>query len=249
MKKVKRQDQIIIRKKIEGFLTTVEEEQFNKLMGTSEEARSYYQKEAILHHSLEYDSSQIPEVDISDPIMQSVNSLNIRRQSPGKVRIIKPVSRILLLSYAAILLIGLIMGSMATYLGTTNVKMPDVKEVSGTLARPAGDGYSFNQAGTGIKVSNFTSGEFRMLIVEIETADSILCTIRDEQKTELSPNIMLLFSDGNFRQTNQQGNEESYQCSGKNVFLINNVDPLKTGSIIFTREDKLIYEFALTTRL
>jgi hypothetical protein len=244
MKKIKKRDQIIIRKKIDGVLSAEEEMQFNELIKTSPDALSFYQTEAVMHHSLEYNSRQIPEIDFSDQIIQAVNPMKIiRRTFPGKIQLFTYVNRIQILAYAAVLVVGLVFGSIATYLGTTHVKMPDVNAVSGTLAKSVGNGYSFNQAGTGIKVQNFKSGDFRMLIVDIATSDTVLCTIKDIQKTELSQNIKLLYSEGNFQPAKQAESEQSYLCSGKNVFVINNVDRFNAGSILFSRKDKLIYEY------
>jgi hypothetical protein len=244
MKKIKKQDQIIIRKKIDGVLSAREEEQFNYLIKTSPEARSFYQKEAILHHSLKYNSSHIPKIDISDQIIQAVSPLKIiRRKFSKNIRLFISVRRSQFLAYAAVLMIGLILGSIATYIGGAHVKMPDVNEVSGTIAKSSGDGYLFNQAGTGIKVHNYKSGDFRTLIVDIVTIDTVLCTIRDGQKAESSQNIKLLFSNGNFLIVKEDECEQSYRCSGKNIFLINNVDRFNMGSVRFTRKDKLIYEY------
>jgi hypothetical protein len=244
MKKLRKRDQIIIRKKIDGMLSPGEEVQFNELIETSTEARSFYQKEAIMHHCLEYNSSQIPEIDLSDKIIQAVKPLQIiRRPFPKKIQIFTSVNTSHILAYAAILMIGLILGSIATYFGATHFILPNTNEVSGTIAKPVEDGYSFNQAGTGIKVQNVKSGDFRMLIVDIETTDAVLCTIRDCQKAVSPQNVKLLFSDGNFQTAIQDKIEQSYLCSGKNVFLINNVDRFNTGSIRFSRKDKLIYEY------
>ena len=244
MKKISKQGQILIQKKIDGVLTAMEEEQFNDLINTSPEARSFYQKVAILHHSLEFNSGHIPGIDLSDQIMEAVNPQKIiRRPFTQNTRHFTSVNHRQILAYAAILIIGVILGSMATYFGTGNVKMPDADEVSGTIAKPAGDGYSFYQGGTGIKVQNYKSGDFRMLIVDIETADTVVCSIGNRQKSDLSQNVKLLFLEGNFQIAKNNENEQNYICHGKNVFLINNVDRLDRGSIRFTRKDKLMYEY------
>jgi hypothetical protein len=244
MKKIKKQDQIIIRKKIDGVLSPSEEVLFNELIETSPEARSFYQKEAIMHHCLEYNSSHVPEIDLSDKIIQAVKPIKIiRRPFSKKIQLFTSVNSSHILAYAAILMIGLILGSIATYFGATHIILPDASEVSGTIANPVDDGYSFNRKGTAIKVQNFKSGDFRMVIVDIETTDSVLCTIRDCQKTVSVQNIKLLFSDGSFQTAKQDEIEQSYLCRGKNIFLINNVDRFNTGSIGFSRKDKLIYEY------
>jgi len=241
---MKKQYQIIIQKKIEGVLSAREEEQFNELIKTSPEARSFYQKMAILHHTLEFDSGRIPEIDFSDQIIQALKPVKIiRRPFLEKVQHFYVVNRRQILAYAAILMIGLTFGSVATYLAISQVKMPDAKEVSGTIAKPTGDGYAFNQAGTGIKIQNFKSDDFRMVIVDIETIDTVLCTIRDVHNLESMQNIKLLFSNGNFQMVKKDVEEQRYLCSGKNVFLVNNIDSFNMGSISFSRKDKLIYAY------
>jgi hypothetical protein len=241
---MKKKYQIIIQKKIDGVLSASEEEQFDELIKTSPEARSFYQKVAILHHTLEFDSGHIPEIDFSDQIIQALeHDRIIRRPFLEKVQHFYVGNRRQILAYAAILMIGLIFGSVATYLGISQVKMPDAEVVSGTIAKPTGDGYTFNQAGTGIKIQNFKSDDFRMLIVDIETIDTVLCTIRDGQVAESSGNVKLLFTKGNFQIAKKDEGGLSYLCNGKNVFLVNNVDSFNMGSISFSRKDKLIFEY------
>jgi hypothetical protein len=244
MTKISKQDQVIIQKKIDGTLSAGEEGQFKVLIETSPEARNFYRKMAILHRTMEFNSSQVPEIDYSEEIMQKVWAKEItRRPLTGKIHLFTSVSHRQFLSYAAILVIGIIFGSLATYIGTAHFSVPDANEISGTIAKPGGNGYSWNKAGTGITVQNYENGNFRMLLIDVKTNDTIFCHIQDEQKTVTSGNIKLLFSDGLFQTAKQDEKELSYQCSGQCVFLVNNVGPFERGRIRFTRNNHLIYEF------
>jgi len=126
MKKLEKQDELIIQNKIDGILSVKEEERFNELIRTSSEARRLYQSPLSLHLSMRQDSNKIPPINLSPGIMNAVKrkQLNKNRTKSGILSY--------LLRYAAILsafTIGFAIGM--------SIQSPRIEDhqVSGTVGK------------------------------------------------------------------------------------------------------------------
>jgi hypothetical protein len=244
MKKIKKQDQKIIQKKIDGLLTATEEEYFDKLISTCPEAKDLYRQLAILHHALEYNSGHIQKVNLTDEIMQSTKDKKPANGTPGFISVdFLSRNRRQVLAYAAIFIFGIMLGGFATFLGSTSAVIKDTGQFKGTMAKSESNKYSYIDGGTSIKIQDFESGSTRMHLICIETIDSIHCTFQSENGELLTSNINLLHSDGEFRIKPQGRQDLSCVCTGENVFLVNNLNGLNTDSIRFYRKNVLIYDY------
>jgi hypothetical protein len=245
MKKLEKQDEMIIQNKIDGTLSAQEEKRFKELISTSAEARRLYQSLLNLHLSLKHDSKGIPSIDFSHEIMETVEEKRFasKKKRSGLFPFI-PGNQFP--AYAALLLVGLFIGSMVTYLAVSPGKNQSLMSISGTMAKTSENESAYQEAGTVIKVREFESGEFSLLTVAVNTIDSVYCTIpyTGEKLTEQAVN--LLFSSGKFELVKETDRELSYLCIGNNIFIINkNIIPV-TSSIRFIKRNKLMYQIKPT---
>lgn len=233
----------MIQRKLDGNLSAHEEEQFNDLMRSSAEARSFYQSLLNLHHTIKNDSENIPDIDVSTVVLQRLEeNQHVPVRSPGKkMRLFRPASPRTLLAYAAILLTGLLIGSVATYMTKTGQR-PARNTLSGTMAKNEGmEGY-YAKNGTEIKIQKTEHGNFRLLTFALATDDTIHVTINGEGDKLDKEQVLLLFSEGIFQF--MAGNDKSlgYRCSGKHIFQITDERLIKSMNISFSRNNEIFYE-------
>lgn len=240
---MEKQDEIIIQNKIDGTLSAREEERFNELIKTSPEARRLYHNLANLQHSLEDDSMKIPTIDLSQGIMQAVEARQgTQSPAPKKPVIFTLTYRSQLLAYAAMLVVGLVIGSIAMYIGAGS-KTPANRDISGTMAKNTGTDYYYSEAGTEIKVQGFKSDEFQIVTIAVNTVDSIYCVIPGDEKRLPEEIVTPMFSDGKFQLSKEHNSELTYLCRGKVIFLATKNDNFKPLNVRFIKQDKMVYEF------
>jgi hypothetical protein len=236
MKKLEKQDEMIIHHKIDGNLSEKEEERFNELIRMSSEARRLYQNLLSLHLSIKHDAKKIPSIDFSQEIMKAVKNKRLMPDHKIADILSYPAFR-----YAAFLLIGLFLGSFVTYLVHSTDEKPEGLSISGTMANTAGKDNSYHEDGTGIKIQEFESGEFRMITVAVNTRDTVQCIINCKEGKSSDESADLLFSSGKFDLAKGNDDEIGYDCTGHHVFVINKNKIQATG-IRFKKKNKLIYE-------
>jgi len=244
MKRIEPKDELIIQNKIDRSLSAEEEERFNKLIATSSMARKFYADLLTLQQSLESDSKRIPLVDFSTKIMSEVKGKQIQL----KPEIHKSQFRILpfrtnFLAYAAILLIGLVIGSMATYLATSTHQIADERQFSGTISSLPALNFDYYQDGTQIKVQELLTPEVKIMTVFIHTEETIQCRISGSNARITDKNITLQFAEGKFLFVESGKEALQYSCSGSIVFQIKETtqtDPSNKLSLQFSKNNLII---------
>lgn len=244
MKKLQTEDERIIQKKVDGNLSPREEEQFFELIRISPEARRLFQRLSKLHEGLEEDSKNIPSIDFSGEIMQQINDQK-KTQTSGKTKTIRftLTHNRQFFYYAAVLLLGLFVGGIATYFGTDG-KRPDTRAISGTIAKTPETGFCYNNDGTEINIRDFEASGFHATLIVISTRDSIYCAMQGTQNESSGKlPVNLLFTEGVFQKAETTGSEERYLCWGKIIFLVNKNDNFKISKVWFIKEGNVVCEY------
>ncbi len=219
---MKRNDKILIQKKVDGPLPPPEEKQFEKLMDTSSRARKLYRKLIMVDHLLDEDAKNAKPVDVSREILRRIKSRTVQQtpaESPG--RIISPAFRKNLLAYAAILITGIILGSAITFFGTHSINEPGTEQIAGTIASSPDGNFHYNKNGTEITTGEFISGKVILTTVAVHTEETVHCRILPEKNNLTGDPITLLFTDGRFQQIESTDEKLQYTCTGTVVFQIN----------------------------
>lgn len=240
---MKKEDELLIQKKIDGILTAEEEERFIELIENSVQAHELYRKLLELHHSIVSDAESVPVIDFSKEIMQKLNDHKVRNRFSRF-----STFRTNVLAYAAILFVGLFIGSIATYLGTSTNQTIDESQLLGTIADDPEQNFDFNGDGIEIKVREFKTSKVDLTTISINTIDTIQCRIQANNKEFTSRNIKLQFSEGQFQLKDTMNNELQYSCCGSLVFQINRINGTKNLDsllIRFVRDGLIINQLDL----
>ena len=239
---LKAKDEIIIQCKIDGTLTDAETVRFNELIETSHEARALYRQLLALHKALEDDSKDIPTTDVSENVMQMISTkTKVNRQFPKQSGTFTMHFRKNFLVYAAMLLLGLVIGSLATYLKTSSDTWSDITAVTGTIVQSHEKAYLYNKNGTKIKMQQFNSDSFHLLTYAVNTKDTVYCTISGIGNELTEKNVELLLAEGIFQLTSASEGELKYLCVGKTIFQIKEMAK-PSFNIRFTNKNKVICE-------
>lgn len=242
-----KEEESLIQNKIDGLLTPEEEELFNELIERSLEARKLYQELLEVHRSINADAQNIPVVDFSKEIMKAIASK--QEVGQGKSKIIRFLAiRSNLLAYAAILFVGLFIGSIATYLGTSTNQPLNKSSLSGTIADESMQNFRYNDDTTEIAVREIADQKLKYTLIAINTIDSLQCCITTNSKTFNDKNIELWFGDGKFRLTETTENGFQYLCSGSVVFQINRMENTNAQDpvlVSFMRKGQIIRQMNL----
>lgn len=136
----------LVAQKLEGTLTAEDREELNRLLAVSSDARRYLQQMEDLEAALMRSAEIRTQPDLSKGVMERIRA----KRSPGTRRSnivtghFRAGSR-QLLRYAAILLIGLVVGSALTLVVLPGRIMPDPTDVAATMSARSGQKLSFSQ--------------------------------------------------------------------------------------------------------
>lgn len=249
MKTLEPEDELLIQNKIDDNLSAEEEIVFSKLIETSFLARKFYEDLLLLQHILGMDSKYIPHVDFSKEIMPVVKD----KQKPLKLEMNTRqfwayLSQVNFLAYAAILFIGLFIGGIVTYLGTSTNQIANESQFSGTISALPAMNFDYNQDGTQIKVQELLTPKVKIATVFIHTEEPIQCSISGSNAKVIEKNILLQFAEGEFFPV-ESGNEAlQYSCSGWIVFQIKGTTDTNSPnklSLVFTKNGMAIKQLNL----
>ncbi len=243
MTNIGKKEEWMIQSKIDGNPTGRDEEQFNELMRNSAEARIAYQRLLSLDHAIKRDSENIPAADFSTRIMRRLKEgQNTVAGVPGKtIRFIPDKSRKMLV-YAAILLTGLLSGSLITYISTREDQHPNATVVSGTMAERIVPGEYYSQNGTQIKITQAEADSFRLFTITLTSAGPVDLTIDGSDEKLRKDQLVVLFSDGIFQVKEADNGSLLGRCSGKHIFQISCKKPARSPHIRFSRNNRIFYE-------
>jgi len=136
----------LVARKLDGTLTGDERKEFDQLLAASEDHRKYLQQMEQLEEGLKQRAQKRVQPDFSPKVMERIRA----KKGPGTGRsnIVRghfmEASRPLL-RYAAILLIGLVVGSALTLVLLPGRIIPDPTDVAATMSARSGQKLSFSQ--------------------------------------------------------------------------------------------------------
>jgi hypothetical protein len=237
---MKKEDTILIQRKIDGDLSGHEEGQFTQLIERSGKARNLYQKLLLLNHSLNANANDIEPIDLSEKIMRSVQPNRILHSDSRPSHSMRIGLSSNLLNVAAILLFGFFAGGLTAYLVMNNEGVLNRQAISGTLSKTPETGHIvYSDKGTQIIVHTIPAQQLSLSVISIETDEMIECRIFDNMKLLSSENIVQL-STGNEVEIALSGSQEIVcKCSGSAIFQIKTLKGSKL-TLNFLRNKKEI---------
>ncbi|MBP7507474.1 MAG: hypothetical protein KA807_06625 [Prolixibacteraceae bacterium] len=240
MKKLETKDILLIQKKIDGDLSSKEEEKFNNIIETSNEAKKYYKQLLSIHLSLNEDSDKIKKINITDNVFSKIENKRVKNKNQGLIFYISNHRR-QILSYAAILIIGIFTGFIADQIAGGN-DIPESKEVTGTIIKNSDNIFKFKEEGIEILAQRFDSEKIKMYTISVNTMDSIFIQIENNSKILSKENVEIIFSNGEFSSIESSKEKLSYLCKGEVILQIIGSEDLLNSKILFLKEGRRIYK-------
>lgn len=111
----------LVNKRLDGMLSSAEQAELNALLAGSEKARQYILQMETLHGRMSASEFKHRQIDISRQVMAQIEKLNKEKIMEKRTRTGGlTLASNHLLKYAAMLLIGLLLGASVTYVLTTD---------------------------------------------------------------------------------------------------------------------------------
>lgn len=184
MKAITQKLKRLVDKKLEGALQESEHEELQQLLSQSEEARAYALQMETLHRSLQQAGSEKVFVDISRDVMDRVKAGMPKKE---QAKVIRLSSRLMkhnkqIMKYAAILVVGLMLGSAATFIllhGSSETKQVNMSAtISGRSLQPV----SHIEDSWQVQIQPVASTDRVVLMVNLRSALPVMLTLRYDQQ-------------------------------------------------------------------
>ncbi len=211
--------QLLVDKKLEGTLSDDERETLQQWLSASEEANAYASQMEDLHRSLVDAGKEKKFVDFSDAVMEQISTNQIRN-NPSKV--INLASRLRhyntqAMKYAAMLVVGLLLGSAVTvmlFLGKTGLQE---KDVSATISARSGQAITFDEEAWQIHIQPLVATDMVILIVSVTSSQMLTMNLSFDQQVYRLESTRFLGSKGSSGVSSRSGTA-GVEITGDQVF-------------------------------
>jgi hypothetical protein len=169
MVKVSKRLEELANKMLDGQLSQKESLELEELVSASAEARTYLEQMQQLHSSLTEAALESKNIEVSQEVMKRVGG-NTGFTGPTIIRTLLNRNT---MRYAAILVIGLLLGSMLTYVMLSDLNRINRVDARATLTNQGNKSYFYSGAGWMINFNHYALDNQIGLIVISRAEDSI----------------------------------------------------------------------------
>lgn len=171
MKTINKRLEQLVNDKLEGSIIPEENLELEHLLRESEEARLYFIQMKEIHQSLLEAAEEKADVDVTEQVMTRVWQLHAQKQAARTFHLASYFSAYSkqMMRYAAMLAIGLILGSAFTFIAynwQTDVQREDVSATISTRSSQAVDGVGSTWQ---LFTQPVVTGDMAMLVVSLNT--------------------------------------------------------------------------------
>ncbi len=164
----------LVQRKLDNILTLKEQREFEGLIAESEQARLYHEKMVRMHNDLLEINRGSQEIDISNEIMEVIMENKSHQASKQHGIMAKSTLKWQrIFKYAAVLLIGLMIGSAATYVYFKGDFKPDTGSAAATFSARSGQVYSFSGEGWKLIVNYFIIDKEISLFTTLQSSNML----------------------------------------------------------------------------
>ncbi|MBN1768334.1 MAG: hypothetical protein JXR50_11920 [Prolixibacteraceae bacterium] len=226
---MKKEHEILIQKKVDGQLSTTEEDKFDKLISQSAEANKYYNEIKKVDELLISDATRAKTIDNTHSIMNSIGKSNVQH-TKTKTRLFTPR----LMKYAAILIVGVFMGAAFSYTFFNSAEI-DNTMLSGTMVSKTNEQVLFEDEQTKIVLHTIDVAEIKIALLRVETNELINCEITNTGHEHMQ--IVALKNKANLSENAEINNQLT--ITGNTIFQVI-FNSQETPELLFVRENKII---------
>jgi len=188
--------QVLVDQKLEGNLSAEESRELEHLLALSDEAKAYALQMEELHSSLQSAGLEKQETDLTGEVMARVKKM----RAPVIIKTSIPLSLQLraykkeLLKYAALLVIGVLLGSALTFLMFPGISPVSKKDIGATMSARSGQALVFNGMSWQIRIQPVTVSDAVVLVVFVKTTEAVQMNLQfGEQDFKLESSRFLSY--------------------------------------------------------
>ncbi len=212
----------LLNKKLDGSASVADLVKYEEYITMSEKAHVYASEMENLHNQLQQSGSKQPEIDVSNKVMDRIHKTRSKPRTPiallqSRMLSINPMY----LQFTALLIIGLLIGSVATFVVVSNPSAPDARLAGGTFSATPGGSLYFRGDTWQIQASSVIIDKEINLMISLKTETDLEVSLRFE------PRIYKL---------------ENHRCLG--CIMPPQAD-FSNGMVIFTASDEVVYKVML----
>ena len=229
---MKKGDEILIQKKIDGTLSNNEEKAFHNLMTNSSEAADLYNKLKLIDQQLKSDVVDMPQIDISSSVMDKVSEIRTRAKAIT-------FSSQNVMKYAAVLLLGLLIGSAFSMLILNDESLSNKQHLSGTMVARQGSVVLYSKGPIKISQQSISATNFSINIFEVETSSVIEFEIHDKAGNFDKQNIIAVQNSYHINNAYFENGTYTGRIKGPVVFQLNAFRNNQL-ELVFTSENEVL---------
>jgi hypothetical protein len=177
--------QALIDKKLEGILSPEDKKELGQMLSASEEAKSYAKQMEELHESLLLAGQAKKEISIEQEVLKIIRkkpSLSlIEMTTPFNIRMRSFNKE--LVKYAAIFIIGLLLGSAMTFLLLPEISPLSKREIGATVSARSGQALTISKDSWQIQIQPVMVSDIVVLVLNSRTTDSMQMNLYFNQQT------------------------------------------------------------------
>jgi hypothetical protein len=213
----------LVNKRLDGLLSSAEQEELDALLIASEKARQYAMQMETMHERMSQTEFKHRQIDISRQVMAQIEKIN-HEKIMKKSHLTKSftLASNQMLKYAAMLLIGLLLGSSVTYVLTSGTLTPDKELSKGLMSSHQSGSTYFNGSNWQIH-ANYT-----MIDKEINLFVSVKSVSEIQVKMQMDPTVYKIIN---------------AQCQGCSTSPKEN---LYSGNFLFSAAGETVYKIQTT---
>ena len=174
MKKIDNNTIQLIHESLDGTLSPEGEARLQNALQKSEAASDLYRQLAALDQQIKKDQPEDYKIDVTDKVMQQIALKH--RPSFSLAAFFQSISGFfatLRLQHAVVALVGILIGSVATFFLTTTTITSDTEMISGTMAAKRGEAISLTRDHTTLKIIPYEIEEMVYINFMVNTREDV----------------------------------------------------------------------------
>lgn len=212
----------LLNKKLDGTASVIDLVKYEECITKSEKARVYANEMESLHLQLRQSGIKQQGIEISKQVMDRIHKTRLKPHTPSALLQSRMLSiNPMYLQFAALLIIGLLIGSVATFMVVTNPAKPDARLAGGTFSATPGGSLYFRGDKWQLQASSVIIDKEINLLISMKTETDLEVSLRFE------PRVYKL---------------ENHRCLG--CIMPPQAD-MNNGIVLFTASDEVVYKVML----
>ncbi|MBU2554867.1 MAG: hypothetical protein KKF98_10450 [Bacteroidetes bacterium] len=227
----------LIKAKLMGTLTAEQEQELNKILEGSKEDQVRFMQLLEIEKQLKESKTADEPINVSPEVMQKIIKRNPMGLKTKAIPAIGPV----FFRLAAVLVVGLLLGSAITWMVTSESLTPTTESLAGTLAAPPEEGISYLNQNNLIQMIPYQIGNIYYLNFVLDTRSEIKMEVSFQESNLKMIKANYIASDGS-ESVNLYSGSINFSATGKTSFQIifEKLQETSTDLIITAQKDQSV---------